>query len=157
MSGIYLCVFLTKIYAVTAFDDIRSGAPIVELQGSALIAPPGALFLLSALLLSLARAFYLNTFGDWIEDKLLIPTSILLGGMMLLTVVLSYPHQSYFMPTLGYTRCSILYGHTSIFSTSDWLKYPELCVRDKGVEWVKEESEKIERARLLPKPLPEES
>ncbi len=157
LGGIYLSWSSIGPNIIAPYRAIQSRAPVVEILGMSLIGPLGGLFLLSALLLSLARAFYLDTIGDWIEDKLLIPTSIPLGGMIPLIAVLSYPIQSYYMPRLGYTRCDILYGHTSLVSPSRWLKYPELCVRDKGVKWVKEESEKIERARLLPKPLPEES
>ena len=157
LGCIWLCWFITEIYVVNTVKDIRSNAPVVEILGMVLTAPPGALFSLFILLLAPARAFYFDTFGDWIEDNFSLPITVLLGGTMLIAAVLSYPLQSYFMPRLGYTRCGILYGHTSLVSPSRWLKYPELCIRDKGVDWVKAESARIERESGQPVPLPKET
>ena len=155
LGCICLCWFITKIYVANPFEDIRSRAPVVEILGMALIGPLSAVFAFVTLLLLLARAFYLDTFGDWVE-QVALKVSYVLVGLMLIIAVISYPLQSYFMPQLGYTRCGILYGHSSVVSPSRWLRYPELCVFDKSVKWVKEESAKIERARALPAPLPKE-
>ena len=153
---IWLFLYLTEVAVISTFRDIWLRALVVEITGVALISPLGVVFFFVTLLLLLARAFHLDRFGDWIE-KIAVKVGYFMGGVMLLGAVLSYPLQSYFMPRLGYTRCGILYGHTSIWSPSRWLKYPELCVFDKSVKWVKAESARIERERGQPVPLPKET
>ena len=151
LGAICLLWYVTKVALFGAIIDLQSRASVIEITWVALVGPPGMVFFFVTLLLLLARAFYLDRFGDWIE-KIAVKVGYFMGGVMLLGAVLSYPLQSYFMPRLGYTRCGILYGHTSIWSPSRWLKYPELCVRGKGVEWVKAESARIERERGHPAP-----
>ena len=156
LGGICLLWYVTKVTFFGSIIDLQSRASVIEITWVALVGPPGVALLFVMLLLLFARAFCFDRFGDWIEE-IALKVGYVLGGVMLLGALLSYPLQSYFMPRLGYTRCGILYGHTSIWSPSRWLKYPELCVRDKGVEWVKKESIKIEQARALPTPLPKDT
>ena len=148
--------YMTKVVLLGAIIGIQSYASVIEITWVALVGPPGMVFFFVTLLLLLARAFYLDRFGDWIE-KIAVKVGYFMGGVMLLSAVLSYPLQSYFMPRLGYTRCNILYAHSSVWSPTWWLKYPELCVFDKSVKWVKAESARIERERGQPVPLPKET
>jgi hypothetical protein len=138
---------------ISTYIDIHSRAPIIEITGMALTSPLAFVFLLSALLVFISRALYFDRIANWIQKYILIPVAIVLVVSMGLIGVLSWPVQDYFMPKLGYSRCGILYGHTSLMSAARWLKYPELCVRDKSIAWVKEQARLIEQQQgANPKP-----
>ena len=128
-------------------NDILSRAPVIEIVGLAVSAVPASFFFLAVLLCGLARALYLNAIIVDVLEKTILISCYLLGGVMLVSAIVSLPLQNYFMPKLGYTRCDILYGHSSMYSPNRWLKHPELCILDKSVSWVRDESEKIENAQ----------
>jgi hypothetical protein len=149
----YLFWFMFDRAAISTYVDIRSHAPIIEITGMALISPLAFVFLLSALLVAISRAFSLEGIAVWIEKKVWIKVTFVLGVSMVAIAILSWPVQDHFMPKLGYSRCGILYGHTSLMSAARWLKYPELCVRDKSIAWVKEQARLIEQQQTAtPKP-----
>jgi hypothetical protein len=138
---------------MSTYVDIRSHAPVIEITGVALISPLAFIFILATLLLLVSRALYLDRIANWIQKYILIKVAIVLVVSMGVIGVLSWPVQDYFMPKLGYSRCGILYGHTSLMSAARWLKYPELCVRDKSIAWVKEQARLIEQQQTAtPKP-----
>jgi hypothetical protein len=152
LGAIWLCWDMFDTAVISTYSDIRSRAPIIEITGFALTAPLAIVFFLSTLLTFLLWAMYLDRIGDWILKNIAIHVAYALGVSMVATALLSWPVQEYFMPKLGYSRCGILYGHTSLMSAARWLKYPELCVRDKSIAWVKEQAREIETQGTEQKP-----
>lgn len=153
LGAILLFWYMFDTAVISTYSDIRSRAPIIEITGFALTAPIGIVFFLLMLLVAISRALYLEKIADWIERNIAVQVTLVLGVSMVATAILSWPLQEYFMPKLGYSRCDILYGHTSLMSAARWLKYPELCVRGKSIAWVKEQARKIETQGTAPKPL----
>jgi hypothetical protein len=56
-------------------------------------------------------------------------------GTMLVIAAGSTVVQNHLMPRYGYTRCDVLQGSPSLWS-SDWVRNPAWCQRGKTLEWV---------------------
>lgn len=47
--------------------------------------------------------------------------------------------QRFYMPSIGYSICSELQGHPTMWFT-DWVRDPAWCVKGKSLEWVNEQA-----------------
>ena len=74
-----------------------------------------------------------------IMERILIVMLSINFASIAISFIILIPLQYYAMPKLGYTNCSILRDHPTIYFT-DWVKNPEWCVRGKTREWVKEQA-----------------
>ncbi|GKT25537.1 hypothetical protein [Acidovorax sp. SUPP3334] len=79
------------------------------------------------------------------SDKVIYPfervftISVLLGGIAMVLIPVTSVAQRFYMPSVGYTVCSELQGHPTMWFT-DWVRDPALCVKGKSLEWVTEQA-----------------
>ncbi len=141
---IALCVWGFMTTVPTTYVDLQQRAPGLRFSPVALLMPFFALMCAGMILIMPLRIWRIEKFASWVKKYLVIgpliaffiglPT-VFIGGEIL---------QQTYLPEMGYTECNQLRGARSTLST-DWVKDPAWCVRNKDHAWVREQAAKAEK------------
>jgi hypothetical protein len=133
--GSLLIFFKVTIPTIVA---IINQEPVLRIGSIGLIMPFCALLMVLVLVLFLMRIFDIKKGAEKVEMAfvyigiftiVLIPIVSITGSLL----------QRHYLPQLGYTHCSLLYGNPTVYS-NDWLKNPELCQYKKDIAWAREQA-----------------
>ncbi|MDA8444826.1 hypothetical protein [Paracidovorax valerianellae] len=132
------CLWAVSHGIIPTLEAIVSRAPAVRIAVASQVTPFVAVFSLLGALIGSMRAIP-------ISDRAIHPfecafkVTVLLGMAAMVLIPVTAVVQRFYMPSIGYSICSELEGHPTMWFT-DWVRDPTWCVKGKSLEWVNEQA-----------------
>lgn len=124
---------------VPSLQEVVASAPSVEIWPGGIVAPFSGLMFLGCTALVIMRAIPCSEIWSRRVDTGLLYLTVVQMVVIVVMAVSSSFVQGYFLPKLGYTKCTLLQGNPTMWFTH-WVKNPEWCVRGKDRAWVHEQA-----------------
>ncbi|GKS87236.1 hypothetical protein AVMA1855_23810 [Acidovorax sp. SUPP1855] len=132
------CLWVVSHGIIPTLEAIVSRAPAVRIAVASQVTPFVAVFSMLAALIGSMRAIP-------VSDRTIHPfecafkVTVLLSMAAMVLIPVTAVVQRFYMPSIGYSICSELEGHPTMWFT-DWVRDPAWCVKGKSLEWVNKQA-----------------
>ncbi|GKT21840.1 hypothetical protein [Acidovorax sp. SUPP3334] len=123
---------------VPAIEGVAQRVPAVRISPSAQVAPFIGICCVLGIVVASMRAVPFSDARIKPFERAFI-ASIVAGGLSMLLIPVTAAVVRFNMPSLGYSICSDLQGHPTLWFT-DWVRDPAWCVKGKSLDWVNEQA-----------------
>lgn len=135
-----VCVFSIIPDMAGTYHDIVNRSPIIRIAiGYALVMPVLPLLLVTSAALVM-KVVHINGLILNAATRIVNCLVIISALFLFIAIPAGKYYESYYLEGIGYSRCSELRGHPSMWF-NDWVKNPEWCVRGKDRTWVLEQAQ----------------
>ncbi|WOI46024.1 hypothetical protein [Acidovorax sp. BLS4] len=132
------CLWMTADILVTAIVNVVNRASAVRITPGVWVAPFCAAFSLLGIIVGCLRAVPVSDHAIKPFERA-FQAAVLGGVVAMFLIPATSVIQRFYMPGIGYSMCSELEGHPTMWFT-DWVRDPAWCAKGKSLEWVNEQA-----------------